>query len=203
MNIYIIRHGETEWNKINKMQGWQNSDLTEKGVKDAIKLGKRLEDIDFSNIYSSPLGRAIDTANYVKGNRNIEIEILDGLKEMGFGLWEGVENEKVVELYEEEHYNYWNKPNLYTPNDGESFEDLFKRVDEVLKCIIENSKGENVLVVSHGVAIKAIYAIIKDCKLKDFWNLPYIDGTSLSILEIDGDNMEFILEGDISHFECL
>lgn len=200
MKLYITRHGETEWNTLKKMQGWQNSNLTEQGIANAIKLCDRLKDVDFSNIYSSPLGRAMDTANYIKGNRNIEIETHDGLKELGFGLWEGVENEEVMKLYEEEHYKFWNKPLLYKGNDGESFDELFKRINEALKHIIQNSTGDNVLIVSHAITIKAIYSIIKNYNLEDFWTLPYIDGTSLTIVEVNGDEMKFILEGDISHF---
>lgn len=201
MKIYIARHGETEWNLINKLQGWQNSDLTEKGVRDAKSLAKRLEKIEFSNIYSSPLGRALDTAKYIKGDRDIEIELLPGLKEMGFGLWEGVKNEKVIELYGEEYYNYWNRPEIFRGNESEGFQRLFQRVEETLKYIIENSGGENILIMSHGITIKAIYAIVKDHKLEDFWDYPYVDGASLSILEVNGDKMELILEGDTSHFE--
>lgn len=201
MKLYITRHGETEWNKLRKMQGWQNSNLTEQGIKNAIKLAERLKDIEFSNIYSSPLGRALETASYVKRNRNIEIETHEGLKEMGFGLWEGMENDKVIELYEKEHYNYWNKPHLYEPNGGESFDELFKRVDVTLKYIIENSTGDNVLVVSHAVTIISIYYIVRKYKLEDFWSIPFIGGTSLTILEVNGSDMEFILEGDISHLD--
>lgn len=201
MKLYITRHGETEWNKLKKMQGWKNSNLTKQGIENAIRLGERLKDIEFSNIYSSPLGRALETANYVKGNRDVEIETHEGLREMGFGLWEGIENDVVLELYGEEHYNYWNKPHLYKPNEGESFDELFKRVEIALKYIIENAKGDNVLIVSHAIAIKAIYSIIRKYELQDFWNMPFIEGTSLTILEINDDNMEFILEGDTSHLE--
>ena len=83
MKLYITRHGETEWNKISKMQGWQNSALTEKGIENAIKLSERLNDIDFAHIYSSPLGRALDTAKYIRGNRSIEIITCEELKEIG------------------------------------------------------------------------------------------------------------------------
>ena len=201
LKLYITRHGETEWNILKKMQGWKNSNLTHKGIKNAIKLGEQLKDIEFSNIYSSPLGRALETANYVKGNRDMEIEIHEGLKEMGFGLWEGIENDVVLELYGEEHYNFWNKPHLYKPSGGESFDELFKRVEDVLKYISQNAKGENVLIVSHAVTIKAIYSIVKGYELKDLWNMRFIEGTSLSILEINDDKMEFILEGDTSHLD--
>lgn len=199
LKLYITRHGETEWNTLKKMQGWQNSNLTEKGIENAIRLGERLKDIDFNHIYSSPLGRAMDTANYIKGTRDIKIETHDGLKELGFGLWEGIENEEVIRLYGDEHYNFWNKPQLYKNNEGESFDELFKRVNGVLEYIIKNSTGDNILIVSHAITIKAIYYIIKNYDLENFWELPYIDGTSLTIVEIDGNKMEILLEGDTSH----
>ncbi|QIB27248.1 histidine phosphatase family protein [Caloranaerobacter azorensis] len=91
MKIYITRHGETEWNKLGKMQGWKDSNLTIKGIEDAKKLGKSLAHIEFDKIYCSPLRRAIDTANYIKGDKNTEIIITESLKEMGFGSWEGME----------------------------------------------------------------------------------------------------------------
>lgn len=200
MKLYITRHGETEWNKLKKMQGWQNSNLTEKGIGDAIKLGERLKDINFSKIYSSPLGRARDTANYIKGNRDVKIEIIEGLKEMGFGKWEGVDNEKVIELYKEDYNNFWNKPELYKREESENFDELFDRVQETLKYIIGNSKGEDVLIVSHGITIKMIYSLVNNLKIEEFWTLPYIDGTSLTILEIDGEKMKFTLEADTSHY---
>ena len=200
MKIYITRHGETEWNTLKKMQGWQNSNLTEKGIEDAIRLGERLEDINFSKIYSSPLARAKDTANYIKGNRDMEIELLDGLREMGFGSWEGMENEKVKELHKEQYHNFWNKPELYKREDSEGFEDLFERVEKTLKYIIENSTGENILIVSHAVTIKTIYAWINDYKIEEFWTPPYIDGTSLTVIELDGEDMKIILEADTSHY---
>lgn len=201
MKIYITRHGETEWNILKKMQGWKNSDLTNKGTQDAIKLGKKLKNIKFSNIYSSPLGRAMDTANYIKGNRDIEIETHEGLQEMSFGLWEGMDRDRILDLYETEHYNYWNKPHLYEPNGGESFEELFERVEKALEYIIENASGDNILIVSHAITIKAIFYIIEKHKLVNFWDIPFIEGTSLTILEVDGDNREFILEGDLSHLD--
>ncbi len=201
MKLYITRHGETEWNKISKMQGWQNSDLTQKGIENAIKLSQRLKDIDISTIYTSPLGRALDTAKYIRGNRNIEIITCEELKEIKLGLWEGMENERIIDLYKEEHYNFWHKPHLYKPvGDGETLEELFNRVNRILKHIIKNTKGENVLIVTHGVTIKVIYSIIKGLKIEDLPSLPIIEGTSLNIVEVNGDEMKFILEADTSHF---
>ena len=199
MKIYITRHGETQWNKEGRMQGWNNSDLTEKGKDCARKLGQRLNHIDFDCIYCSPLGRAIETANHIKGHKDIKIIINEDLKEMGFGSWEGMEHTKIEELNKEQQYHFWNKPHLYEPIDGESYQELIERVKKALNDIINNDCGENILIIAHAAVIKAIYLIIKNHSLEEFWGPPFMEGTSLTVLEIDGDKKRFILEGDISH----
>jgi broad specificity phosphatase PhoE len=201
LKIYITRHGETEWNKQGRMQGWKNSNLTEKGVDNAIKLGKSLKHIDFDYIYCSPLGRAIDTANYIRGDKNTEIIIIESLKEMGFGVYEGMENEKVKELYRLQQYNFWNKPHLYETIDGEKFEELIHRVNQVLKYIINNKTCENILIVTHTLVIKALYLIIKNRALEDFWKPPFMYDTCLTVLEVQGTKIEIIMEADISHLD--
>lgn len=201
MKIYITRHGETEWNKAGKMQGWKNSNLSEKGIQNAKKLGESLKDIDFDCIYCSPLGRAIETAKCIRGSKNTEIIPKEALKEMGFGLWEGMEHTKVQELYATEQFNLWNKPHLYEPVEGESFEELLCRTRQVLNEIINNSEHENILIVSHAILIKAIYAIIKNYSLEDFWNPPFMHDTCLTILEMKDNEISIILEADVSHLD--
>jgi broad specificity phosphatase PhoE len=199
MKIYITRHGETQWNKEGRMQGWKNSDLTEKGMDNAIKLGKSLNHIDFDCIYCSPLGRAIDTAKHIRGSKDTKIVIVEDLKEMGFGVYEGMQHEKVKELYTEQQYNFWNKPNLYQPMDGERFEELIDRVSKVLNYIINNATGENILIVSHTLVIKALYLIIKNHSLEDFWKPPFMYDTCLTVLEVEDKKIEIIIEADVSH----
>lgn len=199
MKIYITRHGETEWNNEGRMQGWNDSNLTEKGIDNAKKLGKSLINIDFNYIYCSPLGRAVDTAKYIRGNKNTKIIEIESLKEMGFGKWEGMEHEKVKELYALQLFNFWNKPHLYKPVDGESFNELVDRVKKVLYDIINNTSGKNILIVTHTAVIKAIYSIIKNYSLEDFWNKPFMYDTCLTVLEVEDMKIEIILEADVSH----
>jgi broad specificity phosphatase PhoE len=202
LKIYITRHGETEWNKQGRMQGWKNSNLTEKGIDNAKKLGESLKDIDFDYIYSSPLGRAFDTAKYIRGSKNTEIIKVEDLKEMNFGSWEGMEHEKIKELYGEQQDNFWNKPHLYQAGDGESYEEIINRAKTVLDDILNKSSGaENILIVSHAAMLKAIYAVAKNHSIKDFWNPPFMKDTCLSILNVENKKIEFILEADVSHLE--
>lgn len=201
MKIYITRHGKTEWNKEGRMQGWKNSDLTEEGLQNAKKLGESLKDVEFDCIYCSPLGRAVDTAKWIRGSKPTEIIIKDSLKEMGFGSWEGMEHTKVRELYPEQSHNLWNKPHLYEPVDGESFQELLDRARQALGDIINNTSCENVLVVSHAVLIKAIYVIIKNCSIEELWNPPFIGDTCLTIVEVKENDIRIIVEADASHLE--
>jgi broad specificity phosphatase PhoE/uncharacterized membrane protein YbaN (DUF454 family) len=204
VRIYLTRHGETEWNKEGKMQGWKDSALTEKGIENAKSLGENLKHINFDRIYCSPLGRALDTAKYIRGDKDTEIIINEGLKEMGFGIWEGMEHHKVEELYPVHRSNFWNKPHLYeSVEGGESFQELFSRVKNVLDEVINSDSGENILLVSHTVVIKAIYAIVKNYSLEDFWNPPFLYDTSLTIIEAAGKEIKIVLEADTSHLNQL
>lgn len=73
LNIYLVRHGETEWNIEKRLQGWQDSNLTEKGIEDANALHDHLIDIKFDAIYSSSSKRAFKTAEIIAGNRKLEV----------------------------------------------------------------------------------------------------------------------------------
>ncbi|NBG88706.1 histidine phosphatase family protein [Isachenkonia alkalipeptolytica] len=202
MKIHITRHGETKWNQERRMQGSQNSSLTSKGMADAEKLQQRLASVKFDKIYSSPLGRAVRTAEIIRGDRKLPIEKVPQLMEMNFGAWEGRTVEEIERAYGQRYRDFWDAPEKYQPVEGESFEELFQRVERGLKEIIERGEeGEVSLLVAHAVVIKCIYALVKNLPLKEFWNPPFMYGTNLTILEIKGDEKEFILEGDISHLQ--
>ncbi len=202
MKIYITRHGETKWNKERRMQGSKDSALTPKGIEDAKKLKDRLTPVTFDRIYASPLGRAVETAEIIKGDRNLKIEKLPDFMEMSFGAWEGRTVEDVEEAYGDRYRNFWQAPEIHEPMGGENFDELLERVDRGLKDIIKKGKEEDIcLLVVHAVVIKGIYALVKELPLEEFWNPPFMHGTNLSILEIKGDKKEFILEGDISHLQ--
>jgi len=199
MKLYITRHGETEWNIEGRIQGWGNSNLTEKGIENAIKLGDRLKNVSFDYIFSSPLGRAVDTAKWIKGEKNAPIVLKESLKEMGFGVWEGMKHSQVDEMYPTERYNFKNKPHLYKNMNGESFTDILYRAKQFLSEVTGMSKCENILMVSHAVYIKAIYSVIKNYTIESFWNPPFINDTCLTILDIKDNEISIILEADTSH----
>lgn len=197
MKLYIVRHGQTEWNEAKKLQGWQNSNLTQEGIKGAKLLSKRLEKVKFDFVYSSPQTRALDTAGYIK-KEDEKLIVLDEIKEMGFGDWEGLEKEELEKNHGQEYYNFWKKPHLYKTSGGESFEELKDRVKSGIDKIIKNG-GENVLLVSHGVVIKTIQSMVKGYSLEEFWTPPFLENTSLTLLEYKDNKLRIILDADTSH----
>lgn len=203
LNIYLTRHGETKWNKENRLQGWKNSELTENGIENAILLGKRLNHIDIKTIYSSPSKRALDTAKLISLDRNIPKIVVNDLKEISFGEWEGKTQEEIENHYKEDYLNFWNRPHEYNhlPHKGESLCDLKGRVAEAIKGIIETNETGNILIVTHGVVIRAMMSFFWDIPTKMMWEPPIIHGTSLSLVTWNGERFQKELLGDTSHMK--
>ncbi len=85
IRLFVTRHGETVWNTQKKLQGWKDSDLTEKGINNALSLGNRLKDVAFDAIYASPSKRTLHTADLIKGNKALSIVENERLREISLG----------------------------------------------------------------------------------------------------------------------
>ena len=197
--LYVTRHGETEWNTEGRMQGWNDSPLTDLGINQAYWLYDRLKDMNFNAIYSSPAGRAYKTAEILKGERNIEIISHDALKEINLADWEGLDQKLIKEKDEEQFYNFWNAPHLYKPQCGEDFLQLQHRITQGINEIVKEHKDETVLIVTHTMTLKALMASLENKPLSRIWDPPFIKQTSLTIIEIDDDKISIEMHADASH----
>jgi broad specificity phosphatase PhoE len=194
------RHGETEWNVEKRMQGHQDSPLTEKGVHQGQSLGQSLNAINFAAIYSSSSPRAVQTAELIRNQKSTIIELEDDLREIFLGSWEGQNN--IEQAHPEDYYSFWNMPHIYSPkNGGESYREVQNRVLPLIREIIDNHKGEEVLVVSHTVTLKLIMSYFEGRSLEKLWELPYLYPTSLSKVAITNNYPTIELYADVSHFK--
>lgn len=198
--IYITRHGQTEWNVEKRFQGHRDSNLTELGVKQAKWLGESLRDVEFDVILSSPAGRTMSTANYIRGHRKIAIIPDPNFYEINLGSWEGVKASDIKEKCPEELYHFWERPDLFQSSNGENFKDLVERVGKGIEGVIEEYQGKAILIVTHAAALKAIITYIEGKELKDLWRGAFMHPTCLNILEVDKNGRRFTLQGDISHY---
>ncbi len=198
--LYLTRHGETEWNAKGIMQGWGDSPLTKLGENQAIWLRERMKDSHIDVIYSSPVGRALNTAKIVRGDRDIPIICHDGLKEMSFGDWEGQNQETVRGMGEENHFNFWNVPSKYIPTGiGESFYEVKERAFKAVNEIIEKEKGKTILIVTHTITLKSYLTALENRDIDTLWDPPFIKQTSLTEINFSDESYEIPVLACMEH----
>lgn len=187
----MTRHGETEWNKIQRCQGWLDSPLTDKGVLAGKALALEVSDVKFDSIYSSDLSRAYNTAKLIKPNENIIKTPL--LRELNLGAWNGLLFSELKDRDPEDFNDYFHNTAKYkSSTGGENFHDIMKRIDEFFKKYIYNSSDENVLIVSHGVAMIAIFNYMTDVPVERFWTNEVKKNGEFNIVEYTNGKFEFL-----------
>ncbi|MCF0105616.1 MAG: histidine phosphatase family protein [Holdemanella sp.] len=187
MYLYVVRHGETLFNKLQRMQGWCDSPLTEKGIQQAKDTGVKLKDIDFVHAYSSTSERAVDTLDYILGDRNIPKKALKGLKEFNFGTLEAEKQDyvhNVLKVPHSEMYKYG----------GDRIEDLVERMENQLLEIARNHPEGNVLCVSHGGVFINVLRHLAPDYIEDRFRrkLPIMENCQILLFESDGKTLKFI-----------
>jgi probable phosphoglycerate mutase len=170
--IFLTRHGQTCWNVERRMQGQQDSPLTDLGIRQGKALGKYLENEKIDIIYSSSSLRAVNTAEYIRGKRDIEIIKEDDLREIRLGSWEGLLFTEAEQEYPEQFNNFRNHPELYIPYGGETFFDLKERLRNKIDEIITAHPEKNILLVTHGVVLKTLFAYFKNLPEKEIASSP-------------------------------
>ena len=196
--IYLTRHGETEWNIEKRLQGRGDSPLTENGIQRAKELRDRIKNIDIDVIYSSPIKRALNTANILRGNKNIDIITDDSLMEMCFGDYEG----KKIDIVQEENPSWdinlimQGNVEICAPN-GENLKEVRERISKLMNKIIAENMGKSILIVTHGITLKALMYYFKDEDV----NSEVMGQATLTKINIDEKNNFYIeFKNDDSHF---
>ena len=196
--IYLTRHGETEWNIEKRLQGRGDSPLTKYGIQRAKELRDRIKNIDIDVIYSSPIKRALNTANILRGNKNIDIITDDSLMEMCFGDYEG----KKIDIIQKENPNWDIKlimqgnVEICAPN-GENLKEVRERISKLMNKIIAENIGKSILIVTHGITLKALMYYFKDEDV----NSEVMGQATLTKINIYEKNNFYIeFKNDDSHF---
>lgn len=153
MNIILVRHGQTDWNVKDLLQGRTDIELNETGKKQAIETANNLQNMKVDAIYTSPLKRTICTANEINKTRNLEIIIDERLIERGFGEYEGKSGV--------DFRKYWDFDANLAEANVEPIKDLFSRAISLLKELSNIYKDKNVLLVTHNGVNLAVTSILQ------------------------------------------
>ncbi|MCI6151826.1 histidine phosphatase family protein [Fusobacterium perfoetens] len=205
MKIYFVRHGETEWNLKKIFQGIKNSPLTKLGKEQARKLKIKLNSIDFTHYYSSPLGRAVETLEILTEDRKEKkLETIEYFREIDMGEMEGVPRDEFEKTYPTQFYNLWYNGKEYDPSEykGESFQKVLERVRNGLNYLENNHKeNDKILIVSHGIALEAIFACINNQGVETFSERQVPKNTSLTIVEYKNNKFKILDFSNTSHLD--
>ena len=148
--ILLARHGETDWNVERRVQGQSDPPLNANGRVQARALSQQLAGESLAAVYSSDLSRAYETARAVAEPRGLQVNAVPELREKDFGTWEGLTDTEVLTRFPDARNGPW--------GDGETTEDVARRVVEALRRIARAHTGQTVLVVSHGGPLRAVRA---------------------------------------------
>ena len=187
MKLYLVRHGETDWNTERKLQGQVDIPLNEFGRTLAVKTGKGLENIQFDICFTSPLKRAKETAELILTGRDVPIVDEMRIVEMSFAEWEGKHCSKERWEVPDSFQKFFDDPANFEPApEGESFAQVKKRTDEFLQWLYNKKEFEdcNVLITTHGAALAGLINNIKGESLEKYWGVGVHKNCAVTEVEV-------------------
>ena len=170
MRFIFVRHGKTHFNEINLTQGWCDSPLSKVGIKQVENISKQLEQYQIDKAYTSPLGRAVQTANIILSKKEVEPIYEERFKEVNFGILEGISTELVRKLNIESPDWLEDLDMDYRPYEGEDIHDVILKHHKAVQEIIEDcNEKDTVLIVGHGCSL---YGFIKSLLPQQSFKFP-------------------------------
>lgn len=199
MRLYLLRHGETDWNKARKIQGCTDIPLNDYGRELAQKTGEGMKDIPIDLVITSPLIRAKETAQLVMQGRDAEVVENPRIQEMNFGEYEGrpSDEEPTASILRA----FFKNPGAYPPPEqGESIPELLERTGDFLKELFENLElqDKNILVSTHGAAMTGLVNNIKgQLEVNDFWKKGVPPNCAVTIVSVEEGKATIVEENHI------
>lgn len=196
MQLILVRHGETPWNKEGRIQGTSDIELSDTGIEQARKLALSLKDSKIEAIHASPLKRAYRTAEIINSFHGRNIEVHPELMEMDQGDFEGLSFQELL-VCEKEFIHRWiaDPASVKMPR-GESLAELQDRVWPTVEKIIAGER--NALVVAHNFIIAAILCRIRDISLSEFRST-CVDTASRTVIRFRDGRANIEVMNDRSH----
>jgi len=201
-SIYLVRHGQTAWNKEEIFRGRTDVPLDETGLRQAELAGEYFREISLQGIYSSPLSRAWQTAEQIARSQNLKVQPLAGIIDMSFGKWEGRPHQKVREMDQERYRQWRDEPHLFKLPDGESLDEIRIRAMAALEEIIKKHPEETIILVSHRVVNKVLLCGVLGIDNSHFWQIAQ-DTTAINLIQYNRGRYVLSLMNETCHLKTL
>jgi len=194
--VFLIRHGETVWNKELKYQGHTDTPLSDEGLRQAHLVADRLAGEKLAAVYASDLSRALVTAETIAARHGLSVTAIPELREVRFGEWEGLTYEGINKRWPEEFVQLFHRTDEVRIPGGETFREVKERAAAALARIVARHPDQTIAVVSHGGTIRTIICAALDIHLNHVWDMRQ-DNTAVNILEYHKNRIILTLLNDV------
>ncbi len=201
-SIYLIRHGQTAWNKEEIFRGRTDIPLDETGLKQAELAGEYFKGMAIQGIYSSPLSRAWQTAEQIARFHHLRVQPLEELIDMSFGNWEGHAHLEIQRVDPETYRQWRDEPHLARLPGGESLEDVKKRAMGALEEVIRLHPEKTLVLVSHRVVNKVLICGILGIDNSHFWQITQ-DTTAINLIQYKRGRYVLSFMNETCHLKAL
>jgi len=198
--ILLARHGESDWNRAKRWQGHADRPLTQLGREQGRELAERLADTELGAVYSSDLQRARETAEIVAKSQGVEVTVMPQLREVDVGSWSGLTRSEAEQRFPEA-YRRWAAGGEGW-DDGETYEQLSRRVLGAIFTIAAERPVERVLVVAHGGSIRVVHAAALGVDIHTYRRIRRVEpnATLSAVCVEDGRLTELCQTEDLDEF---
>lgn len=195
--LFLVRHGQSQWNLENRFTGWKNVDITEKGEQEAKATGVFLKDENIDLAFTSDLIRAQHTLQIIleeTGKTDIPVTKNKALNERAYGDLEGLNKADTAEKYGAEQVHIWRRSFDVPPPNGESLKDTYERVIPYYNEMIlpHLKEGKNVLIVAHGNSLRALIMYLENLSPEEILKREIATGEPVSYAFDENMNVEKI-----------
>jgi len=200
--IYLVRHGETAWNKAKIFRGRRDIPLNEQGRLEAACAARALREVPLAAIYSSPLSRARDTAEAVAAGHGLAVIVDEAFTDIDYGEWTEYWDTEARLKFGDQYRQWKESPHLVKFPGGESLDDVRRRAAPRLTELARQNPEGTIALVSHRVVLKLLLCEAKGLDNSHFWEVR-LDTGAISVLEYGNGTLRVAVENDTRHLRDL
>ena len=197
--IILVRHGQTEWNRVERFRGRADVPLNETGLAQAEATGRRVASAwQPTAVYSSPLSRATETAEAIAGHFDLPVQVHPGLADIDYGQWQGLSPEIARQRWPEEIDAWYHRPNQARIPGGETLDELRQRAMATLNELATRHPGQTIVLVGHTVINRIILLGVLGLGNERFWHLRQ-DTCAVNVIEVEAGDYTLASMNDTCH----
>ena len=200
--LILVRHGRTEWNRVERFRGRADIKLDEVGIKQAKAAATRISDWQVSAFYSSPLNRALTTAEILAHPFSLEVKLLPAIIDIDYGKWQGLSPEEAA-AKDGDLYSKWiESPHKVKFPAGDSLTEVRERAASAMDSLIVQHPKETVVLVSHKVVCQVLILSLLGLDNSHFWQITQ-DVCAINVFEVRGGIPSALSLNDTCHLREL